>query len=501
MTNGHGGAAGTVRQEGEWTAEEIASRLWKFYRERTSTRAVTRLAFVEHIAYLLFLKLDHERSQRGGRLSASPVAPAGTWPRLAGLSGDDLHSALRDLMDDLGMPAPQDALERETASVLFRDAQPWNVERMAELSSLIVEEIAPYHWSSVRRPELGRAFDLLLLDCRNDIDAKIHTGQTLTPRPILRVVARALDVRPGDMVIDPACGTGSTLIAAQQVMASQEGEMGPASIAGADLDAQMCRLATMNILLGTGRPFREKAPVRQGDSLLAQGVPVRRSDSTVVPTVAICNPPFKSTSTPPNSDLRTDFWAFSDFPTNFLQHIAITLPIGARAAVFLPDGVLFGSNSVATIRRRLLQNCDVHTLLRLPTGLFHRKGVKANVLFFTKAAPKPSGEPATRTLWVYDARSDTHHTDTGNPVTEADFDGFLTAYRPEGGFAARTESDRFRPYDAAQLLDRADTNLNLYAHIKPDLVEFEAPRDIALRIADDLGEAQRHFQAVAERLE
>lgn len=500
MANGHGGGAAADREEAGWTSEEITNRLWRFYRERTSTRAVTRLAFVEHIAYLLFLKLDHERSQRGGRLSAKPVAPAGAWPRIAGLSGDDLHSELRALMDDLGRPSPQDGPECETASVLFRDAQPWNVERMSELSRLIVEEIDPYHWSTVARAELGRAFDRLIADCRDDIDTKIDTGQTLTPRPILTVIAKALAVRPGDVVIDPACGTGSTLLAAQRVMAAHEGHIGPEAIAGADLDAQMCRLATMNVLLGTGRPFREPSPIRQGDSLLAQSTPVRRSNSTIVPTVAICNPPFKSNSTPPNADLRTDFWSFGDFPTNFLQHIAITLPIGARAAVFVPDGVLFGNGAAATIRRRLLQNCDVHTLLRLPTGLFHRKGVKANVLFFTKAAPKPSGEPATNTLWVYDARSDTHHTDTGNPVTEADFAGFLSAYRPDSNFSDRTESDRFRPYDASELLDQTGANLDLYAHLKPDLVAFEPPRDIALRIADDLGEAQRRFQAVADAL-
>ncbi|MGW3159354.1 HsdM family class I SAM-dependent methyltransferase [Streptomyces sp. NPDC001089] len=498
---GNGAAAATVRPEKLWDGDEIADRFWKFYREETSTRAITRLQFVEHVGYLLFLKLDHERTQRSARFAHPPVAPAGAWPDLALLSGDALHTGLTALMDDLGDQSLTDRPDRQTASVVFRDAQPWDLDRMAELNKLIVEQIDPYQWLAVRQAELGGAFSRMLRDCRDDIDRKIDTGQTLTPLPILNAITKVLGVGPEDIVIDPACGTGTTLIAAYNAMLAANQQLPPTALAGADLDAQMCRLAMLNILLHTGRPFAAPAPVQLADTLKRRS-PVVRSVSGVVPTVAICNPPFKSNGVQPDATMRDDFWAYGDFPTNFLQHLAITLPQGARAAVFVPDGVLFGGGAAATVRHNLLRNCDVHTLLRLPTGLFHRKGVKSNILFFTKSAPKPNGDPATKDLWVYDARTGNHHTDTGNPVTEADFEDFIACCLPEGGFSARTvsASKRFRRYPVAELLARPKASLDLKAHLTPELGDFGSPKEIASEVADRLDEAAAHFRQVAEAL-
>ncbi|MEU9717827.1 N-6 DNA methylase [Streptomyces sp. NPDC047976] len=501
MANGFEHGNGTRREE-HWTGKGIADRLWKFYSEKTSTRAITRLQFVEHVGYLLFLKLDHERSQRVGRFARKPVAPVDAWPNLVLLSGDALHKGLSALMDELGTPAPAERTDRQTASVVFRDAQSWGLNRMAELTKLVVEEIDPHHWSSVRQAELGDAFSRMLRDCRDDIDLKIETGQTLTPQPVLTAIAKVLGVHSGDIVIDPACGTGSTLIAAYNLMLSEGGHLPQSALAGADLDPQMCRLATMNILLHTGRPFSDPAPIQLADTLTRRGTPVMRADLAVTPTVAICNPPFKSSGVQPDADMRDDFWAYGDFPTNFLQHLAITLPQGARAAVFLPDGVLFAGGAAATVRQALLKNCDVHTLLRLPTGLFHRKGVRSNILFFTKSAPKPNGEPATKNLWVYDARTGNHHTDTGNPVTENDFGEFLSVCLPEGDFAARDEtvSKRFRRYSVEELLARPKTTLNLTAHLAPELDDFGDPKDVALQVAAELEKAAHHFREVAQAL-
>ncbi|CAL2069723.1 Type I restriction-modification system, DNA-methyltransferase subunit M [Streptomyces murinus] len=498
---GNGAAVATVRPEKLWDGDEIADRFWKFYREETSTRAITRLQFVEHVGYLLFLKLDHERAQRSARFAHPPVASAGAWPDLALLSGDALHTGLTALIDDLGDQSLTGRPDRQTASVVFRDAQPWDLDRMAELNKLIVEQIDPYHWLAVRQAELGGAFSRMLRDCRDDIDRKIDTGQTLTPLPILNAITKVLGVGPEDIVIDPACGTGTTLIAAYNAMLAANRQLPPTALAGADLDAQMCRLAMLNILFHTGRPFAASAPVQLADTLKRRS-PVVRSVSGVVPTVAICNPPFKSNGVQPDATMRDDFWAYGDFPTNFLQHLAITLPQGARAAVFVPDGVLFGGGAAATVRHNLLRNCDVHTLLRLPTGLFHRKGVKSNILFFTKSAPKPNGDPATKDLWVYDARTGNHHTDTGNPVTEADFEDFIASCLPEGGFTARTESasKRFRRYPVAELLARPKTSLDLKAHLAPELGDFGSPKEIAFEVADRLDEAAAHFRQVAESL-
>ncbi|MCX4859443.1 HsdM family class I SAM-dependent methyltransferase [Streptomyces canus] len=500
LGRGNGAAAASVRPEKFWTSDEIADRFWKFYREETSTRAITRLQFVEHVGYLLFLKLDHERAQRSARFAHPPVAPAGAWPDLALLSGDALHTGLTRLMDELGDQSLTGRPDRQTASVVFRDAQPWDLDRMAELNKLIVEQIDPYQWLTVRQAELGGAFSRMLRDCRDDIDRKIDTGQTLTPLPILNAITKVLGVGPEDIVIDPACGTGTTLIAAYNAMLAANQQLPPTALAGADLDAQMCRLAMLNILLHTGRPFAAPASVRLADTLKLK-TPVIRSGTGVVPTVAICNPPFKSNGVQPDATMRDDFWAYrGNFPTNFLQHLAITLPQGARAAVFVPDGVLFGGGAAATVRENLLKNCDVHTLLRLPTGLFHRKGVRSSILFFTKSAPKPNGEPVTRHLWVYDAQTGNHHTDTGNPVTEADFEDFVASCLPEGGLSARTESTRFRRYPVEELLAHPKTSLNLKAYLTPELGDFGSPKEIASDMADRLDEAAAHFRQVAEAL-
>ncbi|MFF9246852.1 HsdM family class I SAM-dependent methyltransferase [Streptomyces albidoflavus] len=503
MTVGRGISRGAARepQEVNWTSRRITDRLWKFYREKTSTKALTRLEFVEHIAYLLFLKIDHEHTLRPGRFAKLPIAPAGTWPKLTDLNGEDLHTFLTRLLRELGAPNPVD-LRRATASVLFCDAQPWNIDRMSELRRLIVEEFAPYQWTAVPQGALGEAFSSMLAECREDFLTKRQTGQILTPPPLLAVVAKALAVTGEDRVIDAAGGLGSTLIAAHREMAVSGTYVDSTAIAAADIDAQMCRFATMNILLNTGRVLSDMPPVLRADSLKAKGVATRRYHRDVAATVAICNPPFKSGDIVPDTDQRDDFWAQkADLPTNFLQHLAITLPQGARAAVFVPDGVLFGSGAAATVREALLKNCDVHTLLRLPTGIFHGTNSKSNILFFTKSVPRPTGEPATRELWVYDARTDNHHTDTGRPLTEDDFADFLAAYRPgESDHRGRIPSPRFRQYPVDELLERPSVSLDLKANLAATLEDFGSPGEIALSIADHLDEAGKRFRAVAESL-
>ncbi|MGW7338471.1 HsdM family class I SAM-dependent methyltransferase [Streptomyces sp. NPDC054808] len=487
--------------EKHWTAKWIFERWHRFYELEISAKALTRLEFTEHIAYLLFLKLDHERAQRSGMFASPPIAPADTWPRLVLASGEDLHAALTRLMAELGRPNQQDP-RRAIATVLFQESRPWPVDRMAELGRLITEEFDPYRWSDVNRDELGSAFSLMIADCRDDILAKRETGQFLTPPYLLGVMAKALALTPRDRVIDAAVGVGTSLIAAHREMAAHGDRVDASAIAGADIDVQMCRLATMNVLLNTGRQFHDVPPILRADSLKVKERLVRRHEQDVAATVALCNPPFRSVET--NTEQRDDFWAQNAVhPANFLQHLAITLPQGARAAVFVPDGVLFHRGAAVTIRRELLKNCTVHTLLRLPTGMFHDTGSKTNVLFFTKSVRRPTGEPNTEELWVYDAR-DLHHTDTENPLTEDDFADFLEAYRPgEEGLAGRTESSRFKRYDreaVRKILDSPDVSLNLRAAPTDVPDDFGDPRDIARSIIDHLGDAQRSFERVLESL-
>ncbi|MFC7933174.1 HsdM family class I SAM-dependent methyltransferase [Streptomyces cinereoruber] len=492
---------GARRPEKDWTAKRIFERWQRFFELKISAKALTRLEFTEHIAYLLFFKLDHERGQRTGMFASQPIAPADSWPHLVLASGEDLHGALTRLMAELGRPNPQDP-RRAIASVLFQDSRPWPVDRMAELGRLILEEFDPYRWSDVNQDELGAAFSLMIADCRDDIRAKRETGQFLTPPYLLKVIAKALVLTPHDRVIDAAVGVGSSLIAAHREMAAHGDRVDASAIAGADIDVQMCRLATMNVLLNTGRQFHDVPPILRADSLKVKERLVRRHERDVAATVAICNPPFKSVET--NTEQRDDFWAQNaTLPANFLQHLAITLPQGARAAVFVPDGVLFHRGAAATIRKELLKNCTVHTLLRLPTGMFHDTGSKSNVLFFTKSVRRPTGEPNTDELWVYDAR-DLHHTNTENPLTEDDFTEFLKAYRPgERGLSGRTESSRFKRYDrdaVRKILDSPGASLDLRADLASTPDDFGDPRGIARSIVDHLGDAQRSFELVLDSL-
>ncbi|MEV2254992.1 N-6 DNA methylase [Streptomyces sp. NPDC050147] len=487
--------------ESRWTGKGIFERWKRFYEQRTSERGLTRLEFTEHIGYLLFLKLDHERAQRAGVFATQPIAPADSWPRLVLASGEDLHRDLAALLTELGKPNPPDP-RRAIASVVFQDSRPWPADKMAELGRLIVEEFDPYRWSGVNQDELGTAYSLLIAECRDDIRAKRETGQFLTPPYLLKVIAKALAVTPQDRVVDAAVGVGTSLIAAHREMAAHGGRVDAAAIAGADIDVQMCRLAAMNVLLNTGRPFHDVPPILRDDSLKEKERVVRRHERDVAATVAICNPPFRSVET--NTERRDDFWAQNaTLPANFLQHLAITLPQGARAAIFVPDGVLFHGGAAATIRKRLLKYCDVHTLLRLPTGMFHDTGSKTNVLFFTKSVPRPTDEPATDELWVYDVR-DRHHTNTENPLTEDDFAEFLEAYRPgDEGVSGRTESERFKRYDRdaiRRILDSSSASLDLKAHLAAASDDFGDPRDIAQSIVNHLGDAQRSFQVVLDSL-
>ncbi|GAA2289838.1 SAM-dependent methyltransferase [Streptomyces kunmingensis] len=484
-----------------WTSDRIFKRWQRFREQKITGKALRRIEFTEHIAFLLFLKLDHERAQRTGTFARPAVAPAGAWPQLVDASGDALHRALGRLMADLGAPNPTDP-RRTTASVVFQDAQPWNVDRMAELGRLITEEFNPYRWSNVPRDELGGAFALLLADCRDDLRTKRDTGQFLTPPPLLAVVAKALGLTPGDKVVDAAVGIGTSLIAAYREMAAHGERVDASAIAGADIDVQMCRLATMNVLLNTGRPFHDVPPILRADSLKAREDVVRRHERSVDATVVICNPPFKS-DVAADTQQRDDFWAQNAIlPANFLQHLAITLPRGARAAVFVPDGVLsHDSRAAAAIRRALLMNCNVHTLLRLPTGMFYDTGSKSNILFFTKSAdPQRPGDIATRELGVFDLR-DRHYTDTRNPLAEADFEEFLTTYRLRAeGQPVESEPQCFRRYDVGEILRTPTAGLALNGRAATLLDDHGDPRDIAKSIVRHLGEAQKSFQAVVDSL-
>ncbi len=309
--------------------------------------------------------------------------------------------------------------------MIFRKAQN-RIQDPAKLKRLIVDLIDKENWSASGVDIKGDAYEELLSKGAEDI--KSGAGQYFTPRPLIQAMVDCVRPSASDTVIDPAAGTGGFLLAAHAYASRRAESLTPTErdhlrdgfVHGIELVDGTARLAAMNLLLhGIGKPDGPSR-IEVKDSLTA--------DPGVRYSVVLTNPPFgrKSSVTMVGADgresreeleiVRTDFWTTtSNKQLNFVQHIATILDINGRAAVVLPDNVLFEGGAGETIRRRLLREFDVHTLLRLPTGIFYAQGVKANVLFFDKKQAMP-GRPWTERLWVYDLRTNQHFTLKQNPL-------------------------------------------------------------------------------------
>jgi type I restriction enzyme M protein len=317
---------------------------------------------------------------------------------------------------------------------------------------------------------------------------------------------------PGQTIFDPACGTGGFLLAAHEYIGNaqhysldRDGKrhLKFEALKGVEIVDNTARLCAMNLYLhGIGG---DDCPVKVADSLST-----KPSDAY---DMVLTNPPFgkKSSVTVINEEgeqskeslviRRDDFWAStSNKQLNFLQHVKSLLKIHGRAAIVVPDNVLFEGGAGETIRRKLLHECDVHTLLRLPTGIFYAQGVKANVLFFDR---KPASEtPWTKTLWIYDFRTNQHFTLKTNPLKRADLDDFVTCYNPENRYDRKT-SDQFRPFEYEELVKRDKASLDIF-WLKDASLEDSAnlpdPDVIALEIAEDLEAALEQFSEIAADL-
>jgi type I restriction enzyme M protein len=362
----------------------------------------------------------------------------------------------------------------------------------------------------------GDAYEGLLQ--KNAEDVKGGAGQYFTPRPLIQAIVDVIAPKPGEKIIDPACGTGGFLLAAHDYIAKNPHLTGPekkrlkeGTFKGVDLVQGVGRLCAMNLLLH-GIGSQEWEPIEVKDSLIAQ--PSEHFE------IVLTNPPFgkKSSftvvgqegevSTERESYERDDFWATtSNKQLNFLQHVESLLAINGRAAIVVPDNVLFEGGAGETIRRKLLHECDVHTLLRLPTGLFYAQGVKANVLFFDR---KPASEtPWTKTLWIYDLRTNMHFTLKTNPLKRSDLDEFVTLYHPKNRHTRKptwtdqTPTGRWRAYDYDELVARDKASLDIFWLRDESLEDSDnlpEPGVIAQEIVEDLEAALEQFREIANDL-
>lgn len=476
-------------------AAAIVNKLWN-YANVLRDDGLSYGDYVEQLTYLLFLKMAHEQTQPPlNRPSAIPAEYA--WPALLSRDGDALEVQYRHTLEALGR-------EKGMLGVIFRKAQN-KVQDPAKLRRLIADLIDREQWTSLDTDVKGDAYEGLL--AKNAEDVKSGAGQYFTPRPLIRAIVDVMQPEPGMTICDPACGTGGFLLAAHDYIAEhhaldrdQQRNLKFETLHGWEIVDSTARLCVMNMFLhGIGG---DDSPIRVADSLAAD--PGDRFD------VILTNPPFgkKSSFMVVNIEgeterenlvvVRDDFWAStSNKQLNFVQHIKTLLKINGRAAVVVPDNVLFEGGAGETVRRKLLDECDVHTLLRLPTGVFYAQGVKANVLFFDRRA---GGErAATEKLWIYDFRTNQHFTLKTNPLRREHLDEFVACYNPLNRHD-RSESERFRPFTYDELMKRDKASLDIFWLRDESLEDSEnlpPPEVIAAQIVEDLQAALDQFAQIA----
>lgn len=481
--------------------------------------------YVEQLTFLLFLKMADEQakspylSEEKRRDAASTIPKGKDWPSLLARDGDELEIHYRHTLEELGRRSGM-------LGVIFRKAQN-KIQDPAKLRRLIVDLIDKEQWSSLSADVKGDAYEGLLQ--KNAEDVKGGAGQYFTPRPLIAAMVDVVAPQPGQAICDPACGTGGFLLAAHDYLAkhhaldrAQKKKLKSGTFFGIELVDSVTRLCAMNLLLhGIGETDVGPVPSPGGKNAAlgdaAYSLPVVTKDALAGKhgeyEIVLANPPFgkKSSVTIVNEAgesskesliiNRDDFWAStSNKQLNFLQHIFTILKQHGRAAVVLPDNVLFEGGAGETIRRELLKQADVHTLLRLPTGIFYAQGVKANVLFFDR---KPAQEkPWTQKLWIYDLRTNLHFTLKENTLKRSDLDDFVACYHTKNRHD-RKESERFKCFTYEELIKRDKVNLDLF-WLKDDALEesanLPAPEVIAADITADLEAALEQFATIAEDL-
>ena len=478
----------------------IVQKLWNFCNVLRDD-GVSYGDYVEQLTYLLFLKLADEQTKPP--FNKPSTIPADLdWESLRKESGraleDQYTKILRELSNAEGL-----------LGVIFRKSQN-RIQTPANLQRLIYL-INAENWSGMTGDIKGTIYEGLLQ--KNAEDTKSGAGQYFTPRPLIKAMVTVMRPEPMQTICDPACGTGGFFLAAHDYISENYGStmtreqkefLRFSTFAGTDIVDNVVRLCVMNLYLhGIGGT---ESPITTDDSL--------SRDTGTRYDIVLTNPPFGNRSSitiatnsgkRSNTSLtyeRDDFWATtSNKQFNFLQHIKTILKTDGRAAVVLPDNVLFERGAGETIRQQLLNQFDVHTLLRLPTGIFYAQGVKANVLFFDK---RPAREkPWTQKLWIYDLRTNKNFTLKTNPLTDTDLQDFINIYNPDNR-ESRTETERFRAFGYEELVKREHVNLDIF-WLKDgsleDAADLPTPDVLVAEITENLEVALAQFQNIQTELD
>ncbi|HNN54343.1 MAG TPA: N-6 DNA methylase [Pseudomonadota bacterium] len=468
------------------TTQDIVQKLWNLCHILRDD-GITYHEYVTELTYLLFLKMAKETGTEDN------IPPGYRWGDLTQKEGIELLTYYRKILVDLGDKGSTRVRE------IFADAS--TSFRQARHLQQVVSDIDSLDWYSAKHEGLGDLYEGLLE--KNAEETKSGAGQYFTPRPLIECMVELTKPQPGERVQDPAVGTGGFLINADRYVKSKTDDYHDLPVAkqvfqrrdafsGVELVPDVQRLALMNAML-----HDIEGPIVLGDTLGPTGARLPKAD------VILTNPPFgtkKGGGGPTRDDIT---YPTSNKQLVFLQHIYRGLVPGGRAAVVLPDNVLFEEGVGQKVRADLLDKCDLHTILRLPTGIFYAQGVKTNVLFFTRGH-KDKGN--TQAVWFYDMRTNAPSFGKRTPLTRAHFADFERAFGDDPlGKSPRQdlgEAGRFRKFTREDIAKRGD-NLDiswLKDQSVTDHAELPEPDEITAEIITRLQTALEEMQALQEEL-
>ena len=425
------------------TETSLTKKVWTL----ATTLAGQGIGFTDYITqltYLLFLKMDYENTEMFGEDSAIPEGYR--WSDLIELDGLDLIAQYESTLKKLSE-------EENLIGTIFVKAQN-KIDKPVYLKKVITM-INEEQWLVMDGDVKGAIYESILE--KNGQDKKSGAGQYFTPRSLIQTMVDVAQPKIGETVCDPGCGTGGFLLAAYDYMKNQSQDKAKRdflrnkALHGYDNTALVVTLASMNLYLhGIGT---DRSPILCQDSL-------EKAPDTLV-DVILANPPFGTRPAGSVDIDRQDFYVETkNNQLNFLQHIMLMLKNTGRAAVVLPDNVLFEGGAGETIRKELLKDFNLHTILRLPTGIFYAQGVKANVLFFQKGT-------STKNVWYYDYRTGIKHTLATKPMQRQHLDDFVKCYHAENisqrkeTYSEENPNGRWRKYPVSELLKRDKTSLDI----------------------------------------
>lgn len=496
----------------------IISKVWGFANVLRDD-GVSYGDYLEQITYLLFLKMADELNKppynkglkfpklKNAEGEELPEAETCDWQTLSQKRGLELENFYNQLLRSLGT-------EKGILGQIFTKSQ----NKIQDPSKLlkIIDLIDKEQWSLMGTDIKGKIYEGLLE--KNAEDTKSGAGQYFTPRSLIKTIVACVRPKPLKTINDPACGTGGFFLAAYDFIKSQSLDkeekvfLKNKTFYGNEIVANTRRMCLMNMFLHNIGEIDGETFISSADALI--------SDNGQRFDYVLANPPFgkKSSMTITNEEgkqekqdyiiNRQDFVATTaNKQLNFMQHIKTLLKINGEAAVVLPDNVLFEGGAGETIRKELLKTTELHTILRLPTGIFYAQGVKANVLFFDN---KPaSKDPWTKEVWIYDYRSNISHTLKKNPMNSADLQDFVECYHPENRnkrvetWSEENPEGRWRKFTYDEIIERDKTNLDIF-WIKDksltDLDNLPDPDVLANEIIENIEAGLNSFKEIMETI-